>query len=122
MSVSASENFMEETSKMALCLTKWKSSCIKCFRTCRLFVVIHKVEIITSLADILVSHPLVMLRRQCQVRADCQVYHLTPLTLLPVMVTLVQRNGCHVLFKGICNVVVLRVVQLGSSSSFIDFK
>ncbi|KAF4531964.1 hypothetical protein B566_EDAN010211 [Ephemera danica] len=56
----------------------------------------------TSLiAEHLLSHPFVVLRRQCQVHNTSVRYHLVPLTLLPVIIRLHQRQGITTLWKGI---------------------
>jgi len=47
------------------------------------------------------------------VRANSQEYHLTPLTLVPVVVALVQKNGVKILFKGLFSIIMLNGVQLG---------
>uniref|UniRef100_A0A1B6LDV1 Solute carrier family 25 member 46 n=1 Tax=Graphocephala atropunctata TaxID=36148 RepID=A0A1B6LDV1_9HEMI len=96
-----------------LSLTKIKNQCCRCMQFCKSFMTVHQVEIIMYTADILVSHPFIVLRRQCQVRSDSEEYHITPLSLMPIVATLVHRKGFKVLFKGLFSIMVLRGVQLG---------
>ncbi|XP_065335994.1 mitochondrial outer membrane protein SLC25A46-like isoform X2 [Cloeon dipterum] len=60
----------------------------------------------------LLSHPFVVLRRQCQVHNNSIRYHLVPLTLIPVILRLHQRQGITTLWKGIGSVLLIRGVNL----------
>ena len=53
------------------------------------------------LAENIVCHPFIILRRQCQVSVEARRHHTTPLTLLPVLVNLNRWQGGSVLWKGI---------------------
>ncbi|KAH8367351.1 hypothetical protein KR200_011587, partial [Drosophila serrata] len=59
---------------------------------------VHWVSLIT---EHLLSHPFIVLRRQCQVYNDSKSYHLHPLGLLPSIVHLHRRQGVGTLWKGV---------------------
>lgn len=53
------------------------------------------------LAENLAWHPFLVLRRQCQVNIAAYHSHTTPITLLPVMVSLHRWQGVGSLWKGL---------------------
>jgi len=65
------------------------------------------------LAENLLCHPFIILRRQCQVNVDARRYHTTPLTLLPVLINLNRWQGCSVLWKGIGSSLTIKGMTLG---------
>jgi len=65
------------------------------------------------LAENLLCHPFIILRRQCQVNVDARRYHTTPLTLLPVLINLNRWQGCSVLWKGIGSSLTIKGMSLG---------
>ncbi|CAK9809424.1 Mitochondrial outer membrane protein SLC25A46 [Anthophora quadrimaculata] len=69
--------------------------------------------LITSITETLLVHPLVVLRRQCQVNPGLKKYHLLPITLVPVVVRLHQTQGIHTLWKGIGSVLLVKGMLLG---------
>ncbi|CAH1112501.1 unnamed protein product [Psylliodes chrysocephalus] len=71
------------------------------------------VTFISLVAENLLSHPFVVLRRQCQVHQNAQKYHLQPFTLLPVMWRLYQHQGVTTLWKGVGSVLLVRGMSLG---------
>ncbi|XP_046388060.1 solute carrier family 25 member 46-like [Ischnura elegans] len=70
------------------------------------------VNLASLIAEHLLSHPFVVLRRQCQVNASSIRYHIIPITLVPVVVKLQQRQGLGALWKGVGSVLLVRGVTL----------
>ncbi|XP_052100503.1 mitochondrial outer membrane protein SLC25A46-like [Mytilus californianus] len=68
------------------------------------------------LAEHILAHPCIVLRRQCQVHHTATWYHLTPFTLLPVMYKLQQQQGMSALWKGISSAFVCQGVQMVSET------
>ncbi|KAL1117694.1 hypothetical protein AAG570_004009 [Ranatra chinensis] len=60
----------------------------------------------------LLSHPFVVLRRQCQVNHKSKKYHIVPITLIPVIIHLHQRQGITTLWKGIGSTLLVRGMTL----------
>ncbi|XP_050506027.1 mitochondrial outer membrane protein SLC25A46-like [Diabrotica virgifera virgifera] len=71
------------------------------------------VTFISLVAENLLSHPFVVLRRQCQVHQNAQKYHLQPFTLMPVVWRLYQHQGITSLWKGIGSVLLVKGMSLG---------
>ncbi|PAA76453.1 hypothetical protein BOX15_Mlig004684g3 [Macrostomum lignano] len=63
-------------------------------------------------AETLLSHPCIVLRRQCQVMNDGQSYHLLPFSLVPVIYNLHKTQGIACLWKGIGSVFIVRGLHL----------
>jgi len=72
------------------------------------------------LAENLLSHPCVVLRRQCQVNNRAGHYHLTPFTFAPVIYNLEVNQGIFCLWKGVSGTVVLRGLCFLSDNVFGD--
>lgn len=70
------------------------------------------VSISTLIAENLLSHPFVVLRRQCQVHNCSQRFHLLPVSLLPVIWRLNQSQGLTTLWKGLGSVFLVRGMSL----------
>ncbi|CAD5206413.1 unnamed protein product [Bursaphelenchus okinawaensis] len=54
----------------------------------------------TIVNNAFITHPCTVLRRQCQVHQFARKQHLTPITLLPVVVHMVGKDGIYTLWKG----------------------
>jgi len=65
------------------------------------------------IAENIVCHPFMILRRQCQVHVDSTRYHTNPFTLLPVLVHLNRWQGTSALFKGVGSSLTIRGMNLG---------
>ncbi|XP_064475292.1 mitochondrial outer membrane protein SLC25A46-like [Ornithodoros turicata] len=65
-------------------------------------------RLMSILAENVISHPCVVLRRQCQVNCQAHKFHLSPFTLLPVIAKLQQRQGLITLWKGAPSVFIVR--------------
>lgn len=68
---------------------------------------------VSLIAENLLCHPFVVLRRQCQVNNISKRYHLVPYTLIPVIIKLHQRQGITTLWKGLGSVLLVRGLTLG---------
>jgi len=65
------------------------------------------------IAENIVCHPFVILRRQCQVHVDSTRYHTNPFTLLPVLIHLNRWQGTSALFKGVGSSLTIKGLNLG---------
>ncbi|KAG8229501.1 hypothetical protein J437_LFUL004907 [Ladona fulva] len=70
------------------------------------------VNLASLIAEHLLSHPFVVLRRQCQVNVNSIRYHIFPVTLIPVVLKLQQRQGFSALWKGVGSVLLVRGVTM----------
>lgn len=68
---------------------------------------------VSLITENLLSHPFIVLRRQCQVNHASKKYHIVPVSLLPVVVHLYQHQGLGVLWKGLGSVLLVRGMTLG---------
>ncbi|XP_060516007.1 mitochondrial outer membrane protein SLC25A46 isoform X2 [Cylas formicarius] len=71
------------------------------------------VSLISLVAENMLSHPFLVLRRQCQVHNNSARYHLLPITLIPTIYHLHQHQGLTTLWKGLGSVLLVRGMQLG---------
>ncbi|SPP86442.1 solute carrier family 25 member 46 isoform X1 [Drosophila guanche] len=70
------------------------------------------VQWISLVTENLLSHPFIVLRRQCQVYNASKRYHLHPFTLLPSIVHLHRRQGLTTLWKGLGSCLLVRGMGL----------
>lgn len=70
------------------------------------------VGLVSLITENLLSHPFVVLRRQCQVHHSSSRTHLVPFTLLPVIIHLHQRQGITTLWKGLGSCLLVRGMSL----------
>jgi len=70
------------------------------------------VTVATLITENLLSHPFVVLKRQCQVNHNAHKYHLTSVTLVPVIIHLHQRQGFSTLWKGIGSILLVRGMNM----------
>lgn len=70
------------------------------------------VGMVSLITENLLSHPFVVLRRQCQVHHSSYRRHLVPITLIPVIVHLHQRQGVTTLWKGLGSCLLVRGMSL----------
>ncbi|KAH8368820.1 hypothetical protein KR084_012143, partial [Drosophila pseudotakahashii] len=66
------------------------------------------VQWVSLVTENLLSHPFVVLRRQCQVYNASRRYHLHPFQLLPSIVHLHRRQGLTTLWKGVGSCLLVR--------------
>ncbi|XP_015919671.1 mitochondrial outer membrane protein SLC25A46 [Parasteatoda tepidariorum] len=65
-------------------------------------------EITSGIISNVIAHPCIVLRRQCQVNRKASRYHLSPLTFIPVVIRLQNRQGLICLWKGCSSIFILR--------------
>lgn len=70
------------------------------------------VSLVSLITENLLSHPFIVLRRQCQVHHNSKRFHLVPVTLIPVIVHLHRRQGITTLWKGIGSSLLVRGMSL----------
>ncbi|XP_034490044.1 solute carrier family 25 member 46 [Drosophila innubila] len=70
------------------------------------------VQWVSLVTENLLSHPFIVLRRQCQVYNASQRYHLHPFQLLPSIVHLHRRQGVTTLWKGLGSCLLVRGMTL----------
>lgn len=70
------------------------------------------VGLVSLITENLLSHPFVVLRRQCQVHHSSIRRHLVPFTLVPVIVHLHQRQSITTLWKGLGSCLLVRGMTL----------
>ncbi|XP_017130576.1 solute carrier family 25 member 46 [Drosophila elegans] len=70
------------------------------------------VQWVSLVTENLLSHPFIVLRRQCQVYNASRRYHLHPFTLLPSIVHLHRRQGLTTLWKGVGSCLLVRGMTL----------
>lgn len=71
------------------------------------------VSLVSLLAENLLSHPFVVLRRQCQVHNKSNQYHVLPINLVPVICHLHRHQGLTTLWKGLGSALLVRGMTLG---------
>ncbi|CAG9760398.1 unnamed protein product [Ceutorhynchus assimilis] len=71
------------------------------------------VAFVSLITENLLSHPFLVLRRQCQVNHTSKRYHLLPFTLLPTVCHLQQHQGLTTLWKGLGSTLLVRGMSLG---------
>lgn len=74
------------------------------------------VGISSLFAEKLLSHPCIVLRRQCQVHYNAKSYHLTPFTLFQIIMNLQQKQGFAALWKGVGSTFVVKGLLLGTET------
>lgn len=70
------------------------------------------VGLVSLITENLLSHPFVVLRRQCQVHHSSGRRHLVPFTLMPVIVHLHRRQSVTTLWKGLGSCLLVRGMTL----------
>ncbi|XP_022915368.1 mitochondrial outer membrane protein SLC25A46 [Onthophagus taurus] len=71
------------------------------------------VSVVSLIAENLLCHPFVVLRRQCQVHYNSRKIHVVPITLVPVIMHLHQHQGITTLWKGLGSTLLIRGLSLG---------
>ncbi|VVD02405.1 mitochondrial outer membrane protein SLC25A46 [Leptidea sinapis] len=70
------------------------------------------ISVASLLTENLLSHPFIVLRRQCQVHNCLKNYHIVPYTLLPVVARLHRRQEVTTLWKGIGSTCIVKGLNL----------
>lgn len=71
------------------------------------------VQVVSLIAENLLCHPFVVLRRQCQVHNNSKKTHIIPITLVPVMCHLHQHQSITTLWKGLGSTLLIRGMHKG---------
>ncbi|KAL5004222.1 hypothetical protein ScPMuIL_017678 [Solemya velum] len=79
------------------------------------------IGISSILGEQILSHPCIVLRRQCQVHFNAESSHLTPFTLFMVIYNLHRHQTGFILWKGIGSVFVVRGISMVSETVFSEF-
>ncbi|KAL3289703.1 hypothetical protein HHI36_023103 [Cryptolaemus montrouzieri] len=75
--------------------------------------VASSVTFVSLVAENILCHPFLVLRRQCQVHPYLSKYHLLPFTLIPSVYHLHQSQGLTILWKGLGSVLLVRGISIG---------
>ncbi|XP_005096971.1 solute carrier family 25 member 46 [Aplysia californica] len=67
-------------------------------------------------AEQLLSHPCIVLRRQCQVHHGGSWHHLTPISLVQIVINIQRTQGGLVLWKGLGGVYIVKGIGIVSES------
>ncbi|CAH1637249.1 unnamed protein product [Spodoptera littoralis] len=70
------------------------------------------ISVASLITENLLSHPFIVLRRQCQVHNGLKNYHIVPYTLLPVVARLHRRQDVTTLWKGIGSTCIVKGLNL----------
>lgn len=71
------------------------------------------IRIASLIAENILSHPFVVLRRQCQVHHSSGKKHLFPFTLVPVTINLVKAQGLGTVWKGLGSTLEVKGLSIG---------
>lgn len=78
-------------------------------------------QITSTVTGCLISHPCIVLRRQCQVNGKAVRYHLSPFTLLPIIIKLQNRQGLKTLWKGASGMFILKGCAVALETGIAEF-
>ncbi|CAH0399411.1 unnamed protein product [Chilo suppressalis] len=70
------------------------------------------ISVASLITENLLSHPFIVLRRQCQVHNSLKNHHIVPYTLLPVVARLHRRQDITTLWKGIGSTCIVKGLNL----------
>ncbi|CAH1796072.1 unnamed protein product, partial [Owenia fusiformis] len=73
------------------------------------------------LAENVLSHPCIVLRRQCQVNPSSSWYHNTPFTLFHIIYNIQRNQSVTTLFKGIGSTFMVRGIFVVSEAGISEF-
>lgn len=79
------------------------------------------INLVSLCAENLLSHPFIVIRRQCQVNVDSLRFHLLPVTLVPSIVHLQSCQGFSCFWKGLGSVLTVRGVTMGLEDCISKF-
>lgn len=74
----------------------------------------------SSLTDAIIVYPCLVLRRKCQVSHLGRRYHLTPFSLINVVVSLQQSQGITCMWKGVGSHLMINAITFGVESSMSE--
>ncbi|CAD0202283.1 unnamed protein product [Chrysodeixis includens] len=70
------------------------------------------ISVASLITENLLSHPFIVLRRQCQVHNGLKNFHIVPYTLLPVVARLHRRQDVTTLWKGIGSTCIVKGLNM----------
>ncbi|XP_042229132.1 solute carrier family 25 member 46-like isoform X2 [Homarus americanus] len=70
------------------------------------------INLVSLCAENLLSHPFIVVKRQCQVNVDSQRYHVLPITLVPALIHMQGCQGFSAFWKGLGSVLTVRGVTM----------
>lgn len=79
------------------------------------------VSLVSLITENIISHPFVVLRRQCQVHHNSSRYHIFPARIVAVIVNLQSRQGIGTLWKGIGSTLLVRGMSLAVEDMLSKF-
>ncbi|KAH8322389.1 hypothetical protein KR074_012598, partial [Drosophila pseudoananassae] len=79
------------------------------------------VQWVSLVTENLLSHPFIVLRRQCQVFSTSKRYHIHPITLLPSILNLQRQQGVATLWKGVGSCLMVRGMTLAIDDVICKF-
>lgn len=71
-------------------------------------------------AEHVLSHPCIVLRRQCQVHHDSTWYHLTPFTLFQTIFNIQRHQSVTTLWKGIGSTLMVKGIAIASETALAE--
>lgn len=79
------------------------------------------INIVSLCAQNLLSHPFIVVRRQCQVDIGSYRYHILPITLVPAIIHIQSFQGFSAFWKGLGSVLTVRGMTLGVEDCLSKF-
>lgn len=79
------------------------------------------ITIVSLCAENLLSHPFIVVRRQCQVNVNSQRYHVLPITLIPSLIHMQGCQGLSAFWKGLGSILTVRGVTLALEDCISKF-
>uniref|UniRef100_A0A0X3PSK3 Solute carrier family 25 member 46 n=2 Tax=Schistocephalus solidus TaxID=70667 RepID=A0A0X3PSK3_SCHSO len=81
----------------------------------------YGIGLTSLLTEMILSHPFLVVRHQCQVRFHAKQLHVFPLTLFPVLQNYVSRQGIFTLWKGMSGALTVRALTLVTENVVSEF-
>ncbi|KAG0728418.1 Solute carrier family 25 member 46 [Chionoecetes opilio] len=79
------------------------------------------INIVSLCAENLLSHPFIVVRRQCQVNISSHRYHVLPITIVPALLHIQSCQGFSAFWKGLGSVLTIKGITLGLEDCLSKF-